>query len=729
MSTEQTEGTKYGTLLGVFIPSILTILGAIMYLRFGWVVGNAGLWSTLVIVGLANAITLITALSVSSLATSQRVGVGGAYFLISRSLGVSMGGAIGLPLYLSQAISLTLYCYALAESVTMVFPSAPIQPLAAVFIIGVTISALKATEWVLRSQIFIFAMVLLSIVSLVLGVDWGGNIQVTQAGYASTDASGFWDVFAVFFPAVTGILTGLSLSGDLKDPERSIPYGTLGAVLLGMALYMLIPVALAHHKDLDGLLNNTLIWMDVAAYPILILPGLLAAILSSAIGSILSAPRTLQALADDGILPEKVGRLEDGEPKFAMYISGGVALLAVLLGDLNAVATVVTMFFLTTYCMINVVSALESLVRNPSFRPRFHISWVYSFIAAGGCCLVMMLINPLASVSAFLVELGIYLYLSRRTLQSTWGDMRGGLMMAIARWALLAHKKMDEHRRNWRPHLLVFSDSVEDSLLNVQMANDLSVGRGIVTVVHLQETDFTQPPGLEERRTLVQHMESFLQTHDIEAFCEVDMVRERTEGYISVAQANGIAGMQSNTIVMGWSPKLDIVPLMLAMDSLQKSLLLTRLKGWTDKRERIDVWWSGAHSNGDLMLLMAYLLRLSKSWRSAKIHLKTLIDDESLYNEREQALLKICEETRIQADCEVLVRSNEHSLNHVIVSHSKTADLVMLGMSLPEPDQADSFIDWYGQLAEGLDNVVFIRNSSPFRGQLIVDAAEVLDLD
>ena len=727
MSTEQTEGTKYGTMLGVFIPSILTILGAIMYLRFGWVVGNAGLWSTLMIVGLANAITLITALSVSSLATSQRVGVGGAYFLISRSLGVSMGGAIGLPLYLSQAISLTLYCYALAESLTMVFPSAPIQPLAAIFIIGVTVSALKATELVLRSQVFIFVMVLLSIVSLMMGVDWSANIQITQAGYASVDATGFWDVFAVFFPAVTGILTGLSLSGDLKEPEKAIPYGTLGAVLLGMVLYMFIPVALAHHKDLDGLLNNTLIWMDVAAYPILILPGLLAAILSSAIGSILSAPRTLQALADDGILPERVGRLEDGEPKFAMYISGGVALLAVLLGDLNAVATVVTMFFLTTYCMINVVSALESLVRNPSFRPRFHISWVYSLIAAGGCCLVMMLINPLASVSAFLVELGIYLYLSRRTLQSTWGDMRGGLMMAIARWALLAHKKMDEHRRNWRPHLLVFSDSVEDSLLNVQMANDLSVGRGIVTVVHLQETDFTQPPALEERSTLVQHMESFLQTHNIEAFCEVDMVRERTEGYISVAQANGIAGMQSNTIVMGWSPKLDIVPLMLAMDSLQKSLLLTRLKGWTEKRERIDVWWSGAHSNGDLMLLMAYLLRLSKSWRSAKIHLKTLIDDESLYNEREQALLKICEETRIQADCEVLVRSNEHSLNHVIVSHSKTADLVMLGMSLPEPDQADSFIDWYGQLAEGLDNVIFIRNSSPFRGQLIVDAAEMLD--
>ncbi len=718
---------KYGTLLGVFIPSILTILGAIMYLRFGWVVGNAGLWGTLAIVGLANAITLITALSVSSLATSQRVGVGGAYFLISRSLGISMGGAIGLPLYLSQSISLTLYCYALAESLTMIFPSAPIQPLAAVFIIAVTVSALKATEWVLKSQIFIFVLVLLSIVSLLWGVNWDAGVFITQASYASADATGFWDVFAVFFPAVTGILTGLSLSGDLEDPEKAIPYGTLGAVVVGMVLYFIIPVALAHHRDVDSMLTNTLIWLDVAKFPILILPGLLAAILSSAIGSILSAPRTLQALADDGILPERVGRLEDGEPKFAMYISGGVALLAVLLGDLNAVATVVTMFFLTTYCMINVVSALESLVRNPSFRPKFHISWVYSLMAAAGCCLVMMLINPLASVSAFLIELGIYIYLSRVTLSSTWGDMRGGLMMAIARWALLAHKRLEEHRRNWRPNLLVFADGVENSLWNVQTANDLTVGRGIVTVVQLHQSELTALPTLAERQETIAKMESFLQSHDIDAFCELDVVDRKTEGYVSVAQANGIAGMQSNTIVMGWSTKLEIAPLMLAMDSLQKSLIFTRFSGWEDKRERIDVWWSGTYQNGDLMLLLAHLLGLSQHWRTAKIYLKTVVDNDTLFEERESALQKICQETRIQAQCEVLIRQPSQSLNDVIVSHSKTADLVMLGMSLPDPERASEFVEWYDTLASGLDNVMFVRNSTPFKGQLIVEDGEDLD--
>jgi hypothetical protein len=379
--------------------------------------------------------------------------------------------------------------------------------------------------------------------------------------------------------------------------------------------------------------------------------------------------------------------------------------------------------------MINVVSALESLVRNPSFRPKFHISWVYSLMAAAGCCLVMMLINPLASVSAFLVEFGIYIYLSRVTLSSTWGDMRGGLMMAIARWALLAHKKLEEHSRNWRPNLLVFVEGVEDSLWKVEAANDLTVGRGIVTVVQLKQSDFTALPSIDERKETIHQMETFLQSHDIDAFCELDVVDRKTEGYVSVAQANGIAGMQSNTIMMDWSTDLEVAPLMLAMDSLQKSLVFTRLKGWEGKRERIDVWWSGTYQNGDLMLLLAHLLSLSQHWRTAKIHLKTVVDDDAIFTERESTLREICQQTRIQAQCEVLMRQPSQSLNEVIVSHSRTADLVMLGMSLPDPDpdKTSEFVEWYDTLAAGLDNVFFVRNSSPFKGQLIVDDGEELD--
>lgn len=726
MSEQETQ-RKYGTMLGVFIPSILTILGAIMYLRFGWVVGNAGLYSTLAIVILANAITLVTAFSVSSLATSQRVGVGGAYFLISRSLGIEVGGAIGLPLYLSQSVSLTLYCYALAESLQIYWEGAPVQLLAGIFIILVTAGALKATELVLKSQVIIFILVMLSIVSLLLGVDWGSSIIIEEGNYSAPDAGGFWEVFAVFFPAVTGILTGLSLSGDLKNPEKSLPSGTLGAVLLGFSLYLIIPIALAHYpgnaKELETLLSNPMVWMEAAAIPILIIPGLLAAILSSAIGSILSAPRTLQALAHDGVLPEHIGKTTDGEPKFAMYLSGGVALLAVLLGDLNTVATVVTMFFLTTYCMINVIAALEGVVSNPSYRPKMKVNWIVALTAALGCFLVMMLINPIASMIAFLIEIGIYIYISRRPLKTTWGDMRGGLMMAIARWALLAYKNLEEHRRNWRPHILVFSKDVTAELPMVQLASEFSLGRGIVTVARLYPVDIQEKIDIQGKTREMNH---YLLENGLDAFCEVDMVPNIRTGMVTVAQANGIAGLQSNTLMMGWPSAKEfpkaLAEVMHSFDHLQKSLLLTRLTGFKkDSMKEIDVWWSGTYDNGDLMLLLAHILTQTKRWHKAKINLKTILGDEDIIEERRQTLLRICKETRIQAHCEVLRRIDEQDIHSVILQNSQKADLVFMGLSLPQEGKEVEYGERYVHLIEGLDNVVLVRNSGPFRGTLIVE--------
>jgi len=263
----------FGTFMGVFTPSVLTILGAIMYLRFGWVVGNAGLSSTIIIVLLANLVTLVTALSVSALATSQKVGVGGAYYLVSRSLGLAMGGAVGLPLYLSQAISITLYSYALVEALQYIWPALPLQMTAAVLVILITSGAAKSTVVALKSQAFILVAVALSIVSLLWGADWSAPVLVAEGSYSDTAVNGFWDVFAVFFPAVTGILTGLSLSGDLRDPEKSLPIGTISAVLVGFIVYMCVPLALAHHGDVEALKTDPLVWLSVAAVPMLIFPG------------------------------------------------------------------------------------------------------------------------------------------------------------------------------------------------------------------------------------------------------------------------------------------------------------------------------------------------------------------------------------------------------------------------------------------------------------------------
>ena len=712
---------KYGTLLGVYTPSILTILGAIMYLRFGWVLGNAGLWGCLVIVILANSITLITSLSVSSLATSQRVGVGGAYFLISRALGKEMGGAIGLPLYLSQAISLTLYCYALAESFNYILPN-PLNPvvmqvLAAALIIGVTFSAIKATELVLKSQLIIFALVGLSIVSLGMGVEWHKPTAIV----IPDNAPPFWEIFAVFFPAVTGILTGLSLSGDLKDPEKSLPIGTVLAVLTGFVIYLFIPIGLAHYHNSAELRDNPLIWLKAAKWSWLIFPGLISAILSSAIGSILAAPRTLQAMSDDGIIPSKFGVLEGGEPKFAMYISSGVALFAVLLGDLNAVATVVTLFFLTTYGMINIVSALESWVGNPSFRPKMKTHWLISLSAAFGCFGVMILINPIASLVAIVLEIGIYFFLARKSMESTWGDMRAGIMMAISRKALLAHRTLEEHPRNWRPHILVFCRDIKSSIPMVQLADDLSQGRGIVTVTHLKVGDIGTFRNIDAD---AEKLDFELTKNGLEAFCEVNVVPDLASGILTIAQANGIAGMHSNTLILGWPSAqqfpAEAVQMMHGLDTLGKSLLLVRMQRTPTTRDRtIDIWWSGTQNNGDLMLLIAHMLSQSGNWTRCSIHLKTAIEDPNELIARQEQIEKLIVDSRIPAHVSVIHKDPDTPIHKLIRESSSKADLVLFGLGLPTESDIHDFGERYTALIEGLDNVILVRNSSPFRGFLL----------
>jgi len=712
---------RYGTFLGVFTPSILTILGAIMFLRFGWVVGNAGLVHTLIIVVLANVITMVTALSVSSLATSQRVGVGGAYYLVSRSLGLEMGGAIGLPLYLSQAVSITLYCFALGEALQFIWPTIDVQMTAAALVILVTLGASKSTNVALRAQVFILIAVGLSIISLLVGADWGSEVSVASANYASENNTGFWLTFAVFFPAVTGILTGLSLSGDLEDPERSLPIGTIAAVIVGFLIYLMIPIALSLHHSPSELREDPLVWIQVAAFPALILPGLISAILSSALGSVLAAPRTLQALSDDAVLPGFLGKLKDGEPKLATLISGGVALLAVALGDLNAVATVVTLFFLTTYGMVNVVSTLETLVGNPSFRPRFRFHWLPSLIAAFACFVVMFLISPVASVIALVVEALIYIALSRRALSTTWGDMRAGMHMALARWALLKHRHLDAHPRNWRPHILVFSSDVKRDLKEIALAAKLSQGRGIVTVASMRMGSLEE---VGDPQAEAEENDQVLQREGILAFCEVDVVSDFESGLVTIAQANGIAGVQSNTVLLRW-PRTEEFPVEVAramrrFDALDKSLLVVAMESEPDERIRtIDVWWSGQEDNGDLMLLLAHLLSRSDGWRRSSITLKTIVSSEEEVESRRENVRNICEGTRIGAKVEVVVQEENESVRDTIHKHSKEATLVLLGLGLPEEGQEEEFGQRLKEMVTGLERVLLVRNSGPFRGKLI----------
>ena len=349
-----------GTFAGVFTPSILTILGVIMYLRFGWVVGNVGLLGTLLVVTLATSITLLTALSVAAIATDQRVRIGGAYYMISRSLGLETGGAVGIPLFVAQGLSVALYTVGFAESVAEVFPTSDVRLVGIITTVAVAALALVSARAAIRAQYIIMGAIALSLISLVAG----GSLPESPMGVTGPpvdDAVPFWQVFAVFFPAVTGIMAGVNMSGDLAEPEKSLPRGTFAAIGTGYLIYMILPVILALRVSAETLVSDPLVMRQISFWGDAIVLGVWGATLSSAVGSILGAPRVLQALARDGVLPRALGWLGRGsgpedEPRLGTILTLGLALVAVWFGNLNVIAPVLTMFFLTTYGVLNVAA-------------------------------------------------------------------------------------------------------------------------------------------------------------------------------------------------------------------------------------------------------------------------------------------------------------------------------------------------------------------------------------
>ncbi|OEU61220.1 MAG: hypothetical protein BA870_00860 [Desulfuromonadales bacterium C00003094] len=717
---------KLGTFVGVFTPTVLTILGVIMYLRFGWVVGHVGLWQALFIVLLANVITFITAMSFSAVATNSRVGVGGAYFIISRSLGLEIGGAIGIPLFFSQTLSVTLYAYGLAESLRFVWPGIPVQPAAFIIILLVGALAVRGAQGALRLQVPILGLIVLSLLALAAGSLFNGQADRLLSSTSSGEV-GFWTVFAVFFPAVTGIMAGLSLSGDLDNPRRSIPQGTVLATLAGFAVYLLVPVLLCMGGDPADLRSDSLAWTRIALLgPWLVLPGLWGAIFSSAVGSILGAPRTLQALSIDRLVPRRLAGGEGGsEPVTGLLVALAIALGAVFLGDLNTVAKVVTMFFLSVYGTVNLVATLEKLSGNPSWRPDVQIPWWLSLVGAFGCIGVMVLIDLWASLVAITVVFVLWLLLRRREQRENWGDVRRDLYEAIIRWALvrLSHRPMTA--RNWRPHILVFVSNVDRRLPLVRYGAWFSQNRGVVTVCELVVGDLLNLDlDIHQREGQI---DGALQQAGIVAFGEVAVVNNIEQGIMDVAQANGIAGIESNTVILGWPDDLPrlahFLRVIRPLSRLNQSLVIGRAEPLAPLREgqqrTIDVWWGGLQRNGDLMLLLAYLLSGNVEWRNARIRILSVASNPMAKEQTERFLAELIPEIRIAAEIEVMIKPEELSVVEMIHEESSDVDLVILGLALPEVGQEDAYAERIAELAEGLPSFFFVHNGSLFIGELV----------
>lgn len=453
---------KFNTFEGVFTPTILSILGVIMYLRLGWVVGEVGLGCALFIIIFANLITLATALSMSSIITNIRIGAGGAYSIIVKSLGVEAGGAIGIPLYLSQAVSVAFYITGFSECWIFIFPSHNVLLVALFAWFAVTLVSYLSTRMAFRLQYVIMAAVGLSLVSVFLGK---GNISAGQSPlWVGLSSGNIWHVFAIFFPAVTGVLAGATMSGELKDPRTSIPKGTLWAIAVSFCIYILLSFWFFNNVPVDELVRNPFILMGVSRWRGLVVAGIMGATISSALTMSVGSPRTLMALGRHSIVPFSTffaRTNKKGEPAVAILFTALLSFVTLIFGTLDTVATLLTMFFLIAYGMINLSVFIEQAIGIASFRPTFSIPRFVSFLGALGCIGVMFLINIKFSIIAFALIIVIYILLLRRGIKGYYPDVRSGLLIFMAEQFAKAAGRLPYHPKIWKPNLLVMIENTE----------------------------------------------------------------------------------------------------------------------------------------------------------------------------------------------------------------------------------------------------------------------------
>ena len=739
MSDQSDSETPRGTLGvfgGVFTPSILTILGIILFLRLGYVIGNIGLGRSIMIIGLANLISVLTTFSLSAISTNLRVKRGGDYYLISRTLGVEFGGAIGVVLFLAQSISIGFYCIGFGEVLTNILPFTVNhlnQIIAATAVLFLFIFAWLGADWATKLQYVIMSILGLALVSFFTGGfgAWDSGLLV-QNWKPLSGSPDFWILFAIFFPAVTGFTQGVSMSGDLKDPGRSLPLGTFLAVGLSIIVYFAVAVLFSATVPAQTLSTDYLAMKRVAAFSPLIDAGVISATLSSAMASFLGAPRILQSMASDRIMPVLLpfaqGSGPSDNPRRGVLLSGAIAFATISLGKLNIIAPVVSMFFLISYGLLNYATFYEARAASPSFRPRFRFyDYRLSLIGFLACLGVMLAIDLTAGIIGLAVLFGIYQYLKRTAGPARWADSRRSYHLQRLRDHLLAADQEPEHPRDWRPQLLVFSNQPgrRESLL--RFASWLSGGSGLTTVVKLVVGEGLKM--LRVRSDAENELKADIRKFEIDAFPLVLISSDIKSGVQALVQAYGIGPVRVNTVLLNWleDPENGMPGLkeMIYGSNLRAAfrfgcnivILNTPAEGWgstasnSSEPKRIDVWWFDDPSSR-LILLLAHLMTRHEQWNEARIRVLALcekLDADAL----SESLNQFLSDARISAESEIITEPG----NGVIAKHSSDAAFVFLPFRI----QSNKILDPLGNSVESLMEVL--------PANALVLAAEDIELD
>lgn len=719
----------------VFFTAISTILGAILFLRFGYGIGTLGFMGIALIIVVGHLVAIPTAMAISEIATNEKVEGGGEYFIISRSFGLNIGATIGISLFFSQAISVAFYIIAFTEAFEPLFNFVKEKY---DFILPrqvISVPALLLLSWLMikkGANIGVTALyVVVAILFISLTFFFLGKTEFMETANRSIlsgsfrNMNQFFLVFAIIFPAFTGMTAGVGLSGDLKNPSKSIPIGTLLATFSGMIIYFFISWKLNISASPEDLVNNQLAMSKVALYgPIIIPLGLAASTISSALGSIMVAPRTLQALGGDRSFPStkinnflSSGKGETKEPYNSTIVTSAIALIFVVLGDVNAVAGIITMFFMVTYGTICLISFLHHFGADPSYRPSFRSRWFISLAGFLFSVILMVKIDTLYAFLAFGVIILIYLFINN------YHKSRGGIEVIFQSAIFQINRNIQVYlqkskkigsKRKWRPAAVCVS---EDSFIRddaFRLLDWISYRYGFGTYIHLIEGYYSTATH-KEAKVVMDRLIDKSEKENSHLYIDTIISPSFTSAIAQIIQLPGISGMENNMILFEYS-KSDTRKL----DRIIENYSLVRSGNYdvcvlgSSKREivyknGIHLWINNYdHENMNLMILLSYIILNHPDWSKGIIKI-FLVCKEEEYEETKKDIINLVKEGRLPIaakNIEVIIRNPDVNIREIINEKSKDAGLTLIGFNGEhlKHDKVDLFNGY-----DGIGNVLFVN--------------------
>jgi len=717
------------------MTTISTILGAILFLRLGYAVGHVGFIGAIGIIALGHLVTIPTALAVAEIATNQKVLGGGAYYIISRSFGINIGAAIGITLYLSQAISVAFYVIAFGEAFAPLMeffadrfnfnvPDKRFITIPTMAILSLIILT-RGANLGMKALYFVVALLFTSILLFLFGKTTNPEIQFSLTDRIS-GADPFFYVFTIIFPAFTGLAAGLGLSGDLKNPSRSIPNGTLWATLVGMFVYVLVAIKLAVSATPEDMASDQLIMQRIAVWGPIVPIGLAAATISSALGSIMVAPRTLQAIGHDDIFPTRFfnnwfaqGKPVSNEPFNSSLVTVVIAFAFVAVGELDFVAKTIAMFFMVTYGAICSISLLEHFAADPSYRPTFRSKWYISAIGAIFSIWLIFKMNGLyATISLVIMAIIYYMVTSYKGERKGLGKLFRGVVFQMSRQLQIFAQRADKEdpEKYWRPFVICISQDTFIRRSAFDVLRWISFRYGFGTYIHFIEGYLSTSTNQQSKEVLKKLINLAAGSRN-RVYLDTIISPSYTSAIAQVIQLSGISGKGNNMILFEFSrtgPESLTEVLknyrLLESTNFDICVLNTSYKGFGYKHD-IHIWISIMdYDNANLMILLGYIILGHPEWSRGQIKIFAMHPPDDIERKREE-LLNMIASGRLpisSKNVELIPADPDVSPKTIISQKSIDADLTIIGFrsELIKAEGVKIFSDY-----DDIGNILFVSST------------------